>query len=353
MREETRVAVQACLEALDTRYTPEESDRASCPPYPFPDRVIRHHDVVLAEVERLRREGRTDRTCTRANWEKQPQPWESRANLLRDAHLSSFFGDALRLLFAAGDLSAAEFEAVIAQVPDDVTRNHLRGQLVHVLLADGHVADAERVSDTFEDFHGQDQRFFGHRRVARWFAQRGDAAEFFARWSRLAAGRERHDMGGLKETLVESVARVHGWRAAITVAGDKRLGPAYRRFAFTPLAENGEVERLCELFSFPEGTDLLGELDQLQVLAAALTTKAQRTGVATREPFARVLHRIIAVDPSQKQAMRVRDWMMFRLWPAYPDADTLALARKSVRTPDLRHELKALHPAIARPDEGG
>lgn len=246
-------------------------------------------------------------------------------------------------------MSAAEFEAVIPQVPDTITRNNLRGHLVHALLAEDDVVEAERASDLFEPHADQDERFRGHRRVALWFALRGDAAGFFARWRRLAAGRERHHMGELKKILVESVARERGWDSALTVTDDKRLGPAYRRCAFAPMEEQGEVEQLCEVFDSPAGSGVLDELDELQVLTGALYARVQHTGVATREPLTRVLHRIVAIGPSDKHTMRVRDWMMLHLWSAYPDAETLALARKSVRTPNIRRQLTALHPNIARP----
>ncbi|MET9259463.1 hypothetical protein [Amycolatopsis sp. NPDC004079] len=351
MREETRNAVQACLDALNTTHTAEEHDRASIPPYPFPHAVVAHRAVVLAEIERLRHDGRTDRTSMSGltTW---AEPWTSLADRLPNAHLRHFFDQALPLLFIAGDMPPAEFETALGRAPSDFIRNNLRGHLVHALLTrEDDVAGAERVSDTLEPISGQDTRFIGHRLIADWHARQGDTTGFFARWPRLAAGRERHHMGELKVILVESAAREHGWQAALAATDDKRLGPAYRRRAFSPLAEDGEVEQLTTLFSSPEGTGLLNELDELTVLTYALHAKAQRTGTAAHEPFTRILHRIIAIEPSPKQTMRLRDGMMWHLWPAYPDADTLTLARKAVRTPHIKRELKTLHPDIARPDE--
>ncbi|WP_406281117.1 hypothetical protein OH799_16175 [Nocardia sp. NBC_00881] len=350
MRKETRVAVETCVAALNTVYTYEERERRSRPPYPLPDRLVWCRDLVFAEVERLRREGEPNCSCVMGTLDWGSQSWETIANQLRHAHGHDTFSEALILLFAASDMSPAEFENVIPHVPSDITRNKLRSQLIHALLGVGEIARAEQISDTLEPFRGRDQRFLGHRRIAYRFARQGDAAAFFGRWPRLDPRQERHHMGELKKTLVESVGGGHGWREAIKVTGDRRLGPAYRINAFADLAEAGEVEQLRELFSTTEASGLLRVTDELAVLSRALVAKATRTGVATHEPFTAILHRIIAIDPSDKQAMRERDGMLLTLWPAYPGLDTLALARKSARTPSIRRELATLHPRIARLD---
>jgi hypothetical protein len=43
-----------------------------------------------------------------------------------------------------------------------------------------------------------------------------------------------------------------------------RLGPTYRIYAYTSLADAGEVERICELFAAHQG--VLDELDELTAL---------------------------------------------------------------------------------------
>jgi hypothetical protein len=346
VREETRIAVEACVAALNAEWTPEERERHSRPPYPFPDRLVGQRDVIFAEIERRRRDGATYQPCVLTTLDQWLQPWESIANQVENRLAPTCFSTALTLLSGTGDMAASEFEDVIPRVPDDITRNALRSQLIHLLLEAGEIGWAEQVSETMEPFYGRDQRFLGHRRVALSFAQQGDAAAFFARWPRLAASQERHHMGELKRILVESVGRVHGWQQAIDVASDRRLGPTYRIYAFTSLADAGEVEQLCELFAAHEG--VLDELDELTALVSALATKATSTGIATQEPATAILHRIIAIEPSSKAVVRRRDAMMLTLWPAYPDTDTLALARKSVRTPSIKRELTQLHPDIAR-----
>lgn len=349
MREETRTAVEMCLAAVNTEYTADEVERLNRPPYPLPDRLLPHRDVARAEIVRLLREGVTDGTCVLTLHDSYAEEWSALADRFLDERLqfhgSKLFSGALMLMFSAGAMAADEFEAVIAGVPDAIVRNQLRNQLIHVLLGQGEVLRAEQVSGTLED----GWEFFGHRRVALWCAQNADAAGFFSRWPRLAAAKERQHLQTLKTVLVHSVARRHGWRAALDVVADKRIGPKLRSSAFQALAESGEAAQLLAVFSSPDGHDLLTEVEQLEVLAAALAAKATTTGLATREPFTEVLDRIVALDPSDRSVMQARDAMLLRLWPAYPDADALALARKSARTPRIKRELaQGLHPTVTR-----
>ncbi len=350
MREETRAAVEMCLAAVNTEYKADEVERLNRPPYPLPDRLLPHRDVARAEIERLRQEGKTDSTCVLTLYDTYAERWSTLADRFLDDrprfHGSELFSGALMLMFSAGAMSADEFEAAVADVPDAIVRDQLRSQLIHALLGEGEVARAEQVCETLED--GWD--FLGHRRIALWCAQNGDAAEFFSRWPRLAATKERQHLQRLKTVLVHSVARRHGWRAALDLVADKRIGPKFRPTAFQPLTESGEVDQLLAVFSSPDGRDLLADVEQLEILAGALAAKATTTGVATREPFTEILDRIVALDPSDRSVMRARDAMLLRLWPAYPDADALTLARSSARTPGIKRELaQGLHPTITRP----
>lgn len=346
MRQSTWRTIEDCLFALNTEYTPEEREELSLPPYPLPARLAKHHEVVSAEVDRLRREDFTERICVTTTMAR-PEPWENLARRLPQRHGDDFFETALTLVFAAGEISTEEAEAVVGGVPNAIARNKLRSQIVHALVGRGDLADAHRVSESFEPFHGLDQRFFGHRIIARGFAERGRAGEFFKLWPRLAAGKERDYLGELKGTLVASVAREAGWEAAVGVVADKRVGPAYSGRAFEPLARGGEVDLLLEIFS--GGETGLDDLGQLAVLATALAAKAKTAGEATVEPFTRILHRVIALEASDRAVMRARDQLLLSLWPAYPDAAALALARKAARAPRVKAELKTLHPEVTRP----
>jgi len=78
----------------------------------------------------------------------------------------------LILVFSASEMTAEEFDAGIARVPDGLTRECLRAHLVHVLVETGEVARAEQACEAIEPLHGVDRRYLGYRIVARWFAQR-------------------------------------------------------------------------------------------------------------------------------------------------------------------------------------
>ena len=83
MREQTRVAADACLDALTTPYTAQEQERVSRPPYPLPDRLIAHRNLLLAEIERLEREGSTEHTCVTHLSASYPAEWTQLADSLR------------------------------------------------------------------------------------------------------------------------------------------------------------------------------------------------------------------------------------------------------------------------------
>jgi hypothetical protein len=352
MRPQTRAAVAACLAMIAEPYTDEEHRQRSRPPYPLPDRVLPHQAVAVAQLTRLVESG-FDGSCLTDPRMIRPTEWRSLAQrvLLLGFHWRAI--EALILIVAAGDVSPAELEAIVPAVGSAFDRNLLRGQLIHMLLDAGDVPEAERVCDSLEpqEFDGSDWRFYGHRYIARWFAERGDAPEFLARWKALNAGAERFEMARLKGFLVSSVSRRHDWRAGLAVTADRRIGPRFRHEAFRPLAQDGAVAELMEAFSAAHEPDLVTEVEQLDLLAKALSVTATRTGFANREPFSQILDRIIALDTSDKATMRARDAMLVDLWPAYPDHAALTRARKAARTPRNKSELVELHPEVIRPDD--
>ena len=352
MRPQTRAAVAACLAMLAEPYTDEERRQRSRPPYPLPDRVLPQQAVVVAELTRLVESG-FDGSCLTDPRMIRPCEWRSLAQgvLALGRHWSAL--QALILIAAAGDVSPTELEATVPAVDSAFNRNLLRGQLIHMLLDVGDVSEAERVCESLEpqEVDGSDWRFYGHRYVARWFAERGDVPEFLARWKLLNAGAERFEMAMLKGFLVSSASHRHGWRAGLAVTADRRIGPRFHQEAFQALAKDGAVAELMEAFSAPDVRDLVTEVDQLTLLAKALHVTARRTGFANREPFSEILDRILALDTSDKATMRARDDMLVDLWPAYPDQAALTLARKAARAPRNKRELVELYPDVVRPDD--
>jgi hypothetical protein len=77
--------------------------------------------------------------------------------------------------------------------------------------------------------------YIGHRDIGDVFGARGHVAGFFRHWKTYAASKERHDTNLRKDRLVTAVARHSGWRAALDLCDDKRIGPHFRRTALAAL----------------------------------------------------------------------------------------------------------------------
>jgi hypothetical protein len=235
------------------------------------------------------------------------------------------FADAACGLLAVGVLADADVEALAGFLPSYCG---IRRQQVLNRLRAGELARARAAADGVP---------VAYRDIGAWLADRGDAAEFFGDWKHYEAGRDRHGMAELKRRLVAGVARAAGWQAALAVTEDKRIGPAFARYAF----ESYPVEDLAGLRRAVAG--VLSELDQLSVLAGAVRLASGHNPERDHPLLGEIVDRIIAVDPTaDKAVMRWRDAELFGLWPAYGEQSTLDRVRAAVRTPRYRRELTVL-----------
>ena len=236
------------------------------------------------------------------------------------------FADAACVLLAAGELDDADVEALAEFLPSYCG---IRRQQVLNRLAVGDLAGARVAAGRIEDGAR------AYRDIGAWLGDRGDAAEFFDDWKRYEAGRDRHGMADLRRRLVAGVAANAGWQAALAVTGDKRIGPAFARYAFSFVTD------LYELRGAVVG--VLSELDELSVLAGAVRQASGHNPERDHPLLGEIVDRIIAVDPTtDKATMRWRDGELFGLWPAYGDQATLDRVRAAVRTPRYRRELTVL-----------
>lgn len=247
-------------------------------------------------------------------------------------------GHAVVLLLAAGALDVDDVDALAA---GDVASGHTlavwRRQLVLDALAAGDVDAATRAADAIGE-----HTFMGHRDIGAFHAARGDAPAFFASWSRYHAATERVGMSRLKQQLVRGVAERDGWAAALTVVGDRRMGPKYAAEAFEAWAATGDVHGLFAVFD-GDAAGVLAELDELGLLVTALVAAAPRSPDSDVDGLSEVYARLRAIDPSvDKATMRRRDFLLSRLWPAIGEVATLKAVRATIRTPALRSELKRL-----------
>jgi hypothetical protein len=318
------------IEGLTAEVTRVEWEAANRPPYPTPPAEIGPRDRLLRELaDGLPDGGDGPLTVTRIL--AAPRSYRETVRLLTP-HGNFEFEDAACALFAIGALDDADVDALEPMLGDACA---IRRQQVLNRLAADDVAGARAAADRTRP----GSEYTGHRDIAAGFADRGDARGFFAGWKSYAATKDRHTMSRLKIRLVEGVARVYGWEAALAVTRDKRIGPTFARHAFS--AFGADVDGLRRVLDAQAG--VLSELDQLDVLAGAVVEASGRNPERDHPALGGIVDRIIAVDPTTDRAtMRARDGLLFYLWPAYGDKVTLDRARKAVRTPNIRRELTRL-----------
>lgn len=317
---------------LTAAVTELEREAARTPPYPTPSaqRVPRRR-LLRELVSRLPPEGDGPLTVTRVR--ARPGSYRSAVDSLgRPGRFD--FGDAACALLAVGSLDDSNLEALVELLPGHCGVR--RQQVLNRLAADdlsGARAAAERIADGLS--------WVGYRDIGGARASRGDADGFFSDWKRYAPGRDRTVMVELKRQLVTGVARNQGWRAALALTEDKRIGPGFARFAFTAFPV-GDIDGLSRVFA-GDAAGVLSEMDEVSVLAEAVREASGHNPERDHPLLGGIVDRIIAVDPTvDKATMRWRDAQLYYLWPAYGEQATLDRVRAAVRTPQYRRDLKVL-----------
>lgn len=322
------------VEGLTAVVTKAEREAASRPPYPTPAARIRPRDGLLRElVARLPADADEGGPATVTRIKGRTRAYRSVVSSL--GRPPGFdFGDAACALLAVGALTDPDVETLAEFLP---TYCGVRRQQVLNRLAADDLAGARAAADRIAD----GLAWVGYRDIAGALADRGDAAGFFALWKSYAAGRDRDGMADLKRRLVTGVARQAGWRAALAVTEDKRVGAGFARFAFSAFPA-GDVEELRHVLA-GEAAGFLSEMDELTLLARAVRQASGHNPERDHPLLADIVDRIIAVDPTiDKATMRWRDAELFGLWPAYGEQATLDRVRAAVRTPSYRRELTVL-----------
>lgn len=320
-----------------------ESEAARRPPYLTPPSQAPLRGRLLRELTaRLPDEGDGPPVITRIL--AGPRPYRSKVSLL--AQSAGFdFSDAACALLAAGALDDADVSAVVGFLP---SCSGFRRQLVLNRIAVGDLEGARAEADRVGEY-----RWTGYRDIAAVLADGGDVPGFLADWKRYSAGRSRDWMQDLKRRLVIGVAKNEGWRAALAVIGDKRIGATFARYAFSALPE-GDVEGLQRLLE-GKAAGVLSEKDELGLLVQAVCAATGKAPERDHPLLGAIVDRIIAVDPTtDKATMRWRDGKLVALWPAFGEQATLERVRSAVRTPVWKRELTELArevngPAPAKP----
>ncbi|MFI5910842.1 hypothetical protein [Dactylosporangium sp. NPDC051541] len=325
--------VDVLVEALTAAVPDAERTASLSPPYPTPAALVGPRDAVLRELEaRLPADGDGPMTVLRVLGPV--QPYRVEVDRLRRRGVFDF-ADAACALLAIGALTDDDADTLRPHLPPACGIG--RQQVLNRLAADD-IAAARAAADRIAG----GTAWKGHRDIAAALADRGDAAGFLAGWKYYAATKDRHGLAALKRRLVEGVARTAGWKAALALTADRRLGPAFAMYAFT--AFGADVDGLRRVLAATPG---LPELDQLTLLAEAVRQASGKDPERNHPYLDELADRIIAVDPSTDRAtMRTRDWLLFSLWPAMGEQATLDRVRKAIRTPQYKRELRLLPRAV-------
>lgn len=335
----TESLINVMIRGAGHTWTSEELEACSRPPYPLPADVESARLRAVAELADVPSPvGNPTWVVTRLLATRQ----ELGAALAALRRSGGFrVADAVCVLVAGGALTLADVDRFVESVGVP-SWSGLPRQVVHVHLAAGRLAEADAAAAAMGE-----HAWLGNRDIALVLAERGDTREVLARWRDLRPGTDRRGADAIRSALVREIARREGWRAALEVSSDARIGTRFRGSAFTALVDDGKVDALLDLFA-NEAADVLDELSQLAMLTRAIRADASRPPGTDHPALAGVLARIEAIDPSaDKQTMRVRDSLLFECWYGTGEEGTLRRIRSAIRTPMLRRELTSLHRALA------
>lgn len=330
-----RPVLDIVLKASPYAWSDAERDAASRPPYPLPRLVERTRARILAELD-PRVPAVPEETWVTVRIAASRQPF---AAAVAGLHRRDGFrlADAMCVLLAGGVLSLADVDrfASVAGVP---SWSGLPRQVVHHHLAARCLDDADAAAAAMGD-----NAWRGYRDIALVLAERGDTDGVLGRWREVRPVKDRRSADRIRGALVRAVAERDGWRAALELTADARVGARFRPGAFGQFARAGRVGQLQELFA-GEAAGILDEHAELSLLTHAIRVDSEPFVLEDHPALAGVLDRIVAIDPTvDKATMRVRDNLLFTCWYGTGDEATLRRIRSSLRTPFLRHELSMLY----------
>jgi hypothetical protein len=320
-------------EALEYRYTDEESDVASGPESRVPAALRPHQERIVAELEAHREHG--DRLAA------------PRIGVIaREAH--TFFlqfdrvhdidwADAVCVLRAVTALDDAQAEALGAHV-DERRGDYLLAQRVLSAAEDGDIEHAARLAATMPP----ERAHYAYRDIGRVAAKRGDSDLYFRFAKQYAAGKDKNMLDRLRTYLVEGVQREHGWAEAVAVAQDKRVGTGHLFPVLILVARSGDLAAVDAALAGPL-RGLFGPHLEMNAEMIAIASASPDRPDADHPRLGALLDRVIAIDPTEsKQVSQSRDAILFASWPAIGDEATLKRVRAAMRTPNYKREFSAL-----------
>jgi len=329
-------------------YSPsdEEIEAASQPPYPTPAAFVPFQEAVRAALHARVARG-PDPFCTTRLYEPAAR-FSVRAPYDVNSHLGFNVSDAICILLAGGLIPVATAQRAIRASASKLVQGFLQRATVYRLLADGDLSAAMEAaaSPNFDQ-----EQWVGWRAIGEYHAARADAFAFLSLWPKYEARQEREWVDNMRRQLVDAVSRTYGWRDALALTRDKRIGVkghvhgmAY--VALRPLTEKttvSEVNQLLGTASELVQFDALNDLARLKLLVDALRASTPRAPADDPPGLDAVLSRIIAVDPTaSKQQSQRRDWLLMDCWPLIGNAATLKRVRAAIRAPLYKRELSML-----------
>lgn len=334
------------IDAIGYSPSDEEIEAASRPPYPTPTSVVPFQEAAIAALQ-TRIGCDPDPLCTTRLYEPAGR-FSVRAPHDADSRLGFNVSDAICILLAGGLISVATAQRVVCASASEQARSFLQRAIVYRLLADGDLLGAMEAaaSPNFDQ-----EQWVGWRAIGEYHAARADAPAFFSLWPKYESRQQRNWVENMRRQLVDAVSCTYGWRDALTLTRDKRIGVkgnihgmAY--VALRPLAKQATVPELDHLLATsPElvQLDALSDLARLQLLVDAMRASTPRAPADDPPDLDAVLSRIIAVDPtSSKQQSQHRDWLLMDCWPLVGNAATLKRVRGAIRAPSYKRELSML-----------
>jgi hypothetical protein len=250
--------------------------------------------------------------------------------------------DAICLLLTGG-LTTMETAETIRGSLTGSSAAFLHRAIVYRHLGDGDISRARQAAD--HPVMGE-HTWVAWRAVGEYYAAQADAERFLGAWPKYSAGKNREWIDTMRRTLVIAVSRARGWREAVALTGDKRIGTDHKADALAPIAATGDTASLSQLFATEPEVAALGELTKLRLLIDAMLADPAAPPDDDHPELAGVLARLVAVDPTvSKGQMRTRDWLLVSCWPVIGRPETLTAVRAAVRTPNLRRELTRLRVA--------
>ncbi|MDP9916910.1 hypothetical protein J2W24_002559 [Variovorax boronicumulans] len=342
-------------------YSPsdEESQAAAHPPYPMPTALVPFQDAARTALRtRLTQGPDPDPFCSRRLYESALR-FSACVPTVISEHTDFNVGDAVCMLLAGGLIPVATAQRAIEVSASDLAPCFLQRAIVYRLLADGNLPGATQAAASP---HFGDAQWVGWRAIGEHHAAHADARAFLTLWPNYASRHERHWMDTLRRQLVKAVSRRHGWRDALALTRDKRIGTkghvhGMAFIALQPLAKETAVRELDHLLAtapeLAEPDTSLDALARLQLLVDAMRASTPHAPADDPPALDAVLARIIAVDATvSKEQSRRRDWLLMDCWPLIGDAATLKRVRAAIRAPSNKRELAKLAKDIpaASPD---